>query len=728
MELSMNRPLVYVVSLAMLVAGAWLGVSRMIGDVVATEVTGFEVSLAALDHVQVNRLEYKRRWFDGVIEYDLLVRPLPGDPLYGELRELLGSALDRGVRVDGRLQVRHGPWLGDGIGLARATGGIALPEGLRVALPNYPGQRPLIDLVARMSLARAVEVQLSGTDYRGRVVLPDEPLVGSLVFAGLRGEAVLTSTLDAIRWSVQLGEVALDVSGAEPAVAAIRDFSLRGDLVNLGSTWRGSIDGGIGSLAFSADEANGELGQTRMKVELSTRPGQDAQERQAIKVDAGVASLTMKASDAGELRFGPMRLTADTLREWSALWTGTAEFSMEAIRMVADGLDVALDSLVVGSDIRAVEGAVDQSLDFNLGTVSVNGVALGKGRIRTLATGFDGDGLNQVLVALERAAYDEHALERPEFQEMVKAGVTKWLSRQPAIAIDPLAIELTNPDDASARLLLRFRGEPGLTLDNPLALLARIELEAGISMRQEALREWLRRGLQVAADGSQPEAGLEPSSEDIAREADERFAGMMETVAQVPFLETSGDRITLEATFREGQLTINGQPADDLASLGSLFDLPALFGGEGRGQAALEDELSELDWTQPGLFGNINLDAGFTPDPHEISIMAGGDSWLDGEWGVDCIGYVNTAQADVVLDYTAGDWPLFIYAESDEDTTLIVRAPDGQWHCNDDDRGLDPGLAFDNPESGRYAIWVGTYIQTTAVTTLSISELAVSPE
>ena len=719
----MNKPLVYVVSLAVLAAGAFVGTSRIVGGVVATEVAGFEASLAALDHVQVNRLEYERRLFDGVVEYDLLVRPLPGDPLYAELRELFGGALDRGVRIDGRLQVRHGPWLGDGLGLARATGGFALPEGLRAALPNYPGQRPLVDLVAEMNLSREVQVQLSGTDYRGRVVLPDEALVSHLVFAGLRGDAVLGSALDAIRWSAQLGELALEVSGGERVVTALRNLSLRGDLKQQGGAWHGSVEGGVGGWTFQADQADGELGETRMRAELGTRRGRDGQERQSIKIDGGVASLTMKAPDEGRIQFGPMRLTADVLREWSALWTGTAEFGMEAIQVVGDGVDLALASLVVRSDTRSLDAAVDQSVDIDLGTLSVNGAALGKSRMRTVATGFDGDGLNQILVALERAGYDEHAFERPEVQAALQAGLTKLLSGQPAIAIDPLAIELLRPDDASARMLVRFRGEPGLTLDNVLVLLERIEVEAGLSVTQEAVRELIRLGLQVEADMAQAAGGTAQSPEDIAREASERHAMMMLMAAQVPFLDTSGDRIALAGSFRDGQLTINGQAADDLASLGALLGLAALFGGDEEVQAGLDDALPELDWTRPGLFDSISLAAGFTPDPYDISIMAGGDVWLDGELGSDCLGYVNAAQADVVLDYVAGDWPLYIYAESDEDTTLIVRAPDGEWYCNDDDRGLDPGLAFGAPESGRYAIWVGTYNQVTARTTLSISEL-----
>ena len=43
------------------------------------------------------------------------------------------------------------------------------------------------------------------------------------------------------------------------------------------------------------------------------------------------------------------------------------------------------------------------------------------------------------------------------------------------------------------------------------------------------------------------------------------------------------------------------------------------------------------------------------------------------------------------------------------DTTLVVNAADGSWHCNDDFDGLNPAITFEAPASGQYDIWVGVY-------------------
>lgn len=138
-----------------------------------------------------------------------------------------------------------------------------------------------------------------------------------------------------------------------------------------------------------------------------------------------------------------------------------------------------------------------------------------------------------------------------------------------------------------------------------------------------------------------------------------------------------------------------------------------------------------LDYSLPANYGAGSLRAGFTPDPFRLELLAGGDinarEALSGEPG--CIGWV-TASPDYELTYQAGDvFDLYISAGSSADTTLIVNAPDGSWRCNDDAWGLNPGIVFDNPQSGVYDIWVGTYSRTEPrEATLFISELGFGEE
>lgn len=108
-------------------------------------------------------------------------------------------------------------------------------------------------------------------------------------------------------------------------------------------------------------------------------------------------------------------------------------------------------------------------------------------------------------------------------------------------------------------------------------------------------------------------------------------------------------------------------------------------------------------------YGTIELESGFTPDPQVIRLRAGGN--IHGSRASrNCAGYI-TAAPDVRLNYEAGDYPLIISVASSADTTLVVNGPDGRWYCDDDGgvNGSNPSVRLNNPNSGRYEIWVGTY-------------------
>ncbi len=129
------------------------------------------------------------------------------------------------------------------------------------------------------------------------------------------------------------------------------------------------------------------------------------------------------------------------------------------------------------------------------------------------------------------------------------------------------------------------------------------------------------------------------------------------------------------------------------------------------------------DTSATAAYGSVRLNSGFTPDPHSISLTAGGS--IDASRiGSPCQGSIANAP-DYEVTYSAGSLPLYIYVNAGSDTTLVVNGPDGQWYCDDDSNGgVNPQVTFNSPRSGTYDIWVGTYGGGTAAATLHISELA----
>lgn len=127
-------------------------------------------------------------------------------------------------------------------------------------------------------------------------------------------------------------------------------------------------------------------------------------------------------------------------------------------------------------------------------------------------------------------------------------------------------------------------------------------------------------------------------------------------------------------------------------------------------EESTEPASAELDMSLPSNFGSTDLTAGFTPDPFSVELVSGGP--IDVTYlGDDCRGYATEA-SDYDVTYTAGEQDLlrFYFVADTADTTLVINAPDGSWHCNDDAPGtIDPAIDFDNPEGGRYDIWIGSF-------------------
>ena len=123
------------------------------------------------------------------------------------------------------------------------------------------------------------------------------------------------------------------------------------------------------------------------------------------------------------------------------------------------------------------------------------------------------------------------------------------------------------------------------------------------------------------------------------------------------------------------------------------------------------DRVAAQDIGAAARYGVVNLTANFRPDPHTVTVQAGGGDSA-ASLGSGCAGYISNERADYELNYTSGTYSLGIYVLGSVDTTLVVNDPAGRWFCNDDfggRSGTNPGLVFQNPTSGSYDIWVGSY-------------------
>lgn len=122
-------------------------------------------------------------------------------------------------------------------------------------------------------------------------------------------------------------------------------------------------------------------------------------------------------------------------------------------------------------------------------------------------------------------------------------------------------------------------------------------------------------------------------------------------------------------------------------------------------------------------YGSVRINEYSWPLPRELSIIAGGDVNVAANIQ-GCVGYIMRNQ-DIRILYTPwNNQPLTFATKSDADTTLVISAPNGEWHCNDAGRPgeLDAKITFTSPVSGAYDVWLGTKRQQQARATLVISQ------
>jgi hypothetical protein len=98
--------------------------------------------------------------------------------------------------------------------------------------------------------------------------------------------------------------------------------------------------------------------------------------------------------------------------------------------------------------------------------------------------------------------------------------------------------------------------------------------------------------------------------------------------------------------------------------------------------------------------------------PYTSELTAGGELGafnLDQPNGL-CTGFISAAPT-VSFAWTGNSEPLTLFFESNVDTTLVVRGPDGAFLCDDDIAGsanINPGLTL-TPAPGTYHVWVGSF-------------------
>ncbi len=133
-------------------------------------------------------------------------------------------------------------------------------------------------------------------------------------------------------------------------------------------------------------------------------------------------------------------------------------------------------------------------------------------------------------------------------------------------------------------------------------------------------------------------------------------------------------------------------------------------------------ELLDQKELPPGALTQIDLGMGSTRQ--DFPLLAGGTFDAFEEFGSSCNGFV-AGNPDFLATVSDRGVDIEMTVRSAEDTTLVVRGPDGTVMCDDDSGGdLNPMILMEGAQTGTYEVWLGTYVSSGhAPATLSLRDI-----
>jgi hypothetical protein len=678
----------------------YAGSAYYVGTRLASEVALYEKQLLEIEGVSVTRLSYERRLLEGEVVYDLAWRAPQGHPLREVLEELTGLQSRGGLRLTGRIPVRHGPWVGK-VALARAEMNIPLPDEVRAFLPKYPGQAPWLKVDAVIDLSGALVTDLRVVDYSGQIGGPDS-----------------TGDVDAVLYGF----------GGRVRVAA--------------GASEGSLELAITDVQVGEPTKRIRLGDIRLTSTGSRAP------KDSVKASFSIGSIVAedKGVEPGRLSIGPVRSEIDLKREWPFIWSGVTSVAVEKVALEAGRTKASLSAMSARSETTRSDSRVSSASTLELGPSEIGGIALPGFAIGMSLHNLEGSALNELLEVVDMLRSDNLERVGELLLARLEAVGTRLAVAGPELAVDRLALTVVAPDDI--RVSFRARLAPGTVVstdrlaDLPDGMEGRFQTAVDLGALEEAIVRIV--GTAALLDGRPTLSQAEAAA------IRERFARARTVLAEQPFVKIDGNVLRTEGTFARGKLTVHGKETDPLELSGQVVTTgeriyALLEASPPTSPAAAPRRPAQTAGVSPSTvrppadrtprfsadpaFGRIALSSDFEPDPRRINVLAGGNDLVDGKLGADCVGHIDADKPDYVLDYRAGRYDLFIYAESAADTAIVLHTPDGSWLCNDDgeNRGLDPTVRVRAPQSGRYAIWIASIEKDTTDAVLMISESDPNP-
>jgi len=292
--------------------------------------------------------------------------------------------------------------------------------------------------------------------------------------------------------------------------------------------------------------------------------------------DHGVAKMTapgLKVSDSkAEMVVGPITLSADMTRQREKVWTGDSQMAMESIAFkFSDPAkpNFRLDNLRIASNQSAeTEQLHTVNVTIEADQITVDDYKLTNPGYAVEIKHLDIDAwteLNEKLTEIQATSSDPRIAGQMAGIAFVSS-LPAILKSGPEFTITRLGAE-TPDGTVNSMLRLAYTGNGQLQLDAPVAMLMDLEGEFEFEIPQTLMRKAISESSKKRILAMAAAKKLEYSNEELETMATQAVETQLNLFLQQKWLLAEGESYQTKITYNKGQLTINGESANQLFSM-----------------------------------------------------------------------------------------------------------------------------------------------------------------
>lgn len=693
----MRKPLLIltgaVISLALLYTSSVVFIAKQ----VEAELADYRSVLVARDDIRVVQFEYQHGFWGGLLTYDVSWLPAQS-PQYIGVAEQLPDFFENDIRMAGEVDIKHGPWLGgEGLGLASFGQESGLPDEWREALPQYPGQAPLVAITGKINFRGNLNTTARLVDYDGRVMLDDQ--TADLLVHGLQMSMAANEDLSVVDLGMNVDE--LTISVPDEMMLEVRNAQVQQALLKNDPELDISSQAHIQRFTLRFPEEFefvqsdfGLVADYRGNGPLSVS---DFSNLQSLAMDVGIRDISINELGMvtpGTINLEELNIQGELNQDSSSAMLTRSAFKLERllVDIPQDDVDFALEGLETTGDIQRVGETVESRSDLTLQALQIKDQLIGG---IEMAASMKGLNIDSYALLTNVNDLDPSPADFEAMQSALQAIVQDKIN----ISLERLVVSLPDEEDVTAMFSLDYDGSSQINMSDLNEILQAIRLESSVQASMPAIDRTIAN-----ADLS------------AAREND--LTLLLQGLYQLPYVTVSNDIASSSLQIEQGEVSVNGE------AVGPLMDMVMMaqmgFAGAGGVQPG-----GAAQCPTPGP-GSMTMDASsddlYTPQTRNVD--AGGPVNLGQCMTMPGQGYLKLAP-DMTLNLTENTQGrvLAFRTDSECDSILMINDSDGRWHYDDDSNGnSDAQVMMKNAKNGQYHVWVGTFYPERACSSVLLME------